>query len=100
WTIGAEHATPQTGATLTYHFDAKGVVLVMRPSPNAKGGLRVYLDGKVVTDENKGEDVAEGNVKLTSDRLYKLIKLPKAGSHILKLEILDGDIELFAFTFG
>lgn len=100
WTIGAERATPQTGATLTYHFDAKEVFLVMRPSPNAKGGLRVYLDGKVVTDENKGEDVTEGNVKITSDRLYKLIKLPKAGSHILKLEILDGDIELFAFTFG
>ncbi|MBI5018690.1 cytochrome c biogenesis protein DipZ [Candidatus Gottesmanbacteria bacterium] len=100
WTIGAERATPQTGATLTYRFDAKEVFLVMRPSPNAKGGLRVYLDGKVVTDENKGEDVTEGNVKITSDRLYKLIKLPKAGSHILKLEILDGDIELFAFTFG
>lgn len=100
WTIGAERATPQAGATLTYHFDAREVFLVMRPSPNAKGGLRVYLDGKVVTGENKGEDVIDGNVKITSDRLYKLIKLPKAGAHILKLEVLDGDIELFAFTFG
>jgi len=100
WTVGGERAMPETGATLTYHFDAAEVFLVIRPTTNAKGGIRVYLDNVPVPDEFKGEDVENGNIKITSDRLYKLIKLPKAGAHILKIEVLDGDIELFAFTFG
>lgn len=100
WTVGSEHAVPETGSTLTYHFDAAEVFLVMRPKSGTKGGIRVYLDGKVVTGEHMGDDVEDGNIKITSDRLYKLIKLPNAGAHILKLEVLDGDIELFAFTFG
>lgn len=100
WTIGGERAMPQTGATLTYHFEAKEVFLVMRPKEDAKGGIRVFLDGVPVPEKFKGEDVEQSNVKITTDRLYKLIKLPSAGKHILKLEVLDGDIELYAFTFG
>ena len=100
WTIGGERAMPQTGATLTYHFEAKEVFLVMRPKADAKGGIRVFLDGVPVPEEFKGEDVEQSNVKITTDRLYKLIKLPSAGKHMLKLEVLDGDIELYAFTFG
>jgi cytochrome c biogenesis protein CcdA/thiol-disulfide isomerase/thioredoxin len=101
WTIGAERAMPTTGATLTYHFEAAEVFLVIRPNtPGAAGGIRVYLDDVPVPDVYKGEDVQGGNVKINEDRLYKLIKLPAPGRHILKLEVLDGDIELYAFTFG
>ncbi len=100
WTVGAERAMPTDGATLTYHFDAAEVFLVMRPKPGSQGTMRVYLDGQPVSPGQAGEDVSNSRVQLTSDRLYKLIKLPEAGSHLLKLEILDADMELYAFTFG
>ncbi len=101
WTIGAERAMPQKGSTLTFSFDAKEVFLVMRPDKlGHAGGIRVYLDEKLVTDNNRGVDVQNGNVKINGDRLYKLINLPVRGSHILRIEVLDGDIELYAFTFG
>ena len=101
WMIGAQYAKPEKGATLTYAFDAKEVFLVMRPDKEGNaGGIKIYLDGVVVSDENKGIDVENGNVKINVDRLYKLINLPINGPHILKIEVLDGDIELYAFTFG
>ncbi len=101
WTVGAERAMPAKGATLTYHFDATQVFLVMRPKTlGAAGAVRVYLDGKPVPTEFSGEDVSNSNVKINGDRLYKLVKLPSPGPHVLKLEVLDADIELYAFTFG
>ena len=41
-----------------------------------------------------------GIVTVNGDRLYKLIKLPTPGAHIIKLEFLDDNAELYAFTFG
>lgn len=101
WTISGERARPQKDAALTFHFDAAEVFLVMRPMKlGATGAIRVYLDGKPVAAELSGEDVSQAIVKITGDRLYKLIKLPSPGPHILKLEVLHNDIELYAFTFG
>jgi thiol-disulfide isomerase/thioredoxin len=102
WNVTAEHARPTTGATLLLNFEASEVFLVMRPTgENVAGGLKVYLDNVPVSEELKGEDVGpSGNVKINTDKLYKLIKLPTPGQHILKLEILDPDMELYAFTFG
>ena len=98
WTVGDEYAMPASGASLLLHFNAAGVYLVMRPK-NKGGRIRVSFDGTVV-ENGAGEDVKSGVVTVTEDRLYRLIKLNDAGDHILKLEFLDGDVELFAFTFG
>ncbi len=101
WTIGHEFARPTKGASLTFRFEAKDVFLVMRPgNQGSKGVLRVYLDGKPITGDTAGGDAKEGMVTVDTDRLYTLIKLPSAGGHTLKLEFLDGNLELYAFTFG
>ncbi len=100
WTIGAQRAMPATGAVLTYHFDATELFLVMRPkTPGAVAKIKITLDEKDVS-EFAGSDVTNGMVTVDSDRLYKLIKLPAIGPHILKLEFLDSNAELYAFTFG
>ena len=61
--------------------------------------MKVFLDSQLVTDQ-AGEDVVSGVVTVDVDRLYKLIKLENPGSHTLKLEFLDSNLELYAFTFG
>ena len=100
FTRSEEYTNPSKGAALTYRFDATEVFLVMRPkTPGAVAKVNVTLDGKdlgVVA----GSDVTNGVVTIDSDRLYKLIKLPTIGTHILKLEFLDGNAQLYAFTFG
>lgn len=85
-----EFTHPKANATLTYRFNAKDVYLVMRPSSaNLTGRVRVLLDGKL-----------QKEITIDTDKLYTLIELPKAGAHELKLEFLDDNVDLFAFTFG
>ncbi len=101
WMIGDEYASPAQGASLIYRFDAKEVFLVMRPkSQGLTGKIRVTLDNQSVTKDVAGEDTKEGIITIDSDRLYKLIKLSTPGEHTLKLEFLDANLELYAFTFG
>ncbi|MEK7543517.1 MAG: cytochrome c biogenesis protein DipZ [Patescibacteria group bacterium] len=101
WTVGYEYARPTTGGKLSFRFDAKDVFLVMRPTTQGvTGSFRVLLDGKSVSVDIAGEDVRDGVVHVDRDRLYTLIKLTSGGEHTLELQFLDGNNELYAFTFG
>lgn len=100
FTRSQEYTNPSPGATLTYRFDAMQVFLVMRPKKSsAVAKVKITLDEKEV-GAFAGDDAINGVVTIDSDRLYKLIKLPAIGTHMLKLEFLDDNAELYAFTFG
>lgn len=99
WEVGSERANPSAGATLKVNFEAKDVFLVMRPK-DGPGTVRVKLDGILLAGSYAGEDVTDGQVVVDSDRLYRLIRLGSPGPHILELEFLDENLELYAFTFG
>jgi thiol-disulfide isomerase/thioredoxin len=97
WTLTEEYANPLPGAKLHLNFDAKEVYLVARTTSNACS-IKVSVDEK---SENFGEDVStNGTVNIQTDRLYKLVKLLNAGEHNLIIEILNGNCEFYAFTFG
>ena len=101
WTIDGEYAVTEKNAVLAYHFFADQVFLVVRPAKAGSSAVKVYLDGKAVTEKNAGKDVANGVLKIDSDRLYHLIDLRgNPGKHLLKLEFQNSGIEVFAFTFG
>lgn len=100
WNVGSEFAMPNTNSSLTFHFNAKNMYLVMRPRTNGQSGkVKVYLDGFLV-QEGAGSDVHNGIVTVTTDRLYTLIQLSSAGEHTLRLEFQDNLLDLYAFTFG
>jgi cytochrome c biogenesis protein CcdA/thiol-disulfide isomerase/thioredoxin len=96
WTVTAEYANPQKGAKLYLNFSSKEVFLVMRTKGDP-AKVKVFIDDKL---QYFGEDNKNGIVTVDSDRLYKLINLPSAGRHILRLEFQDNKAELYAFTFG
>jgi len=98
WTIGGEYASPMPQSTLEFNFEAQNVFLVMRPRTGS-GQVKVFLDNQIVTTQ-AGEDVKNGVVTVDTDRLYKLIKLNSPGKHLLRLEFVDGNLEIYAFTFG
>ncbi len=90
WTIGYQRAMPTAGAELEFNFNAKNVYLVMRPTnAGISGNVRVSLDGKDVK-----------MIVVDTDKLYTLIESDVPGAHLLKLNFLDGNVELYAFTFG
>ena len=100
WMISDEYAQAGTNAGLDLSFEAKKVFLVMRSTNGVPHTVHVFLDGKEVTKENQGTDVQNQIVTVTEDRLYNLLELPTPGAHLLHLEFPDGNVEVYAFTFG
>lgn len=98
WNVGEQTTKPYRSSILEYHFMAKDVYLVINTTSNSE--IKVSLDGKVVDTTTEGADVKQGTVVVESNRLYHLIKLPKAEAHILRLEFLDDNASVYAFTFG
>lgn len=89
WKIRDEKAEPMQGATLILDFESKNVHLVMGSKNKVSGKVRVYLDDMIVSE-----------ISVYDYQLYDLIKLGQPGRHVLKLEFIDSNLELFAFTFG
>lgn len=87
WKITGEYAEARAGSSLIYGFTAKNVYLVMRSDEETR--VRIYLDG----EEQK-------IITVNEDKLYEIINLPEAGTHVLWLEFLDDGTQAFAFTFG
>lgn len=102
WDVMQEYSSPARRSELILNFESKEVFLVMRPRDGVTPGkVRVYLDDKLVSETgSEGESVINSEVTVDADTLYKLIKLPEPGKHILRLEFLDANTEIYAFTFG
>jgi cytochrome c biogenesis protein CcdA/thiol-disulfide isomerase/thioredoxin len=102
WDVMEEYSNPAKSSQLILNFESKEVYLVMRPKDGSTPGkVKVYLDDKPISETNSaGESIINNEVTINSDSLYKLIKLPGPGKHILKLEFLDNNTEVYAFTFG
>jgi thiol-disulfide isomerase/thioredoxin len=98
WDITAEDATAVRRARLSANFRARRVFLVLG-SPGRERTMRVMLDGEPIPDSLAGEDVHGGVVSVGAQRLYRLVELRRAESHVLTLEPQPG-ISGYAFTFG
>jgi hypothetical protein len=98
WSISDSSATAQNDAVLTLSFQARRVFLVMgsrdRPRP-----VRGMLDGHPIPDSLAGEDVDGSKALVSTQRLYRLVDLPRAGRHVLSLRFAPG-VAGYAFTFG
>ncbi len=98
WLIGEEYARAAAGAKLNFNFKAKEVFLVMRAEKGAK--VQVGLDGDVSGAGLAQEVGPDGLLEVSKDRLYKLVKLEDLDEHMLDVEVVEGEVEMFAFTFG
>lgn len=101
WNVGREYARAAEGSQLGIQFEGQEVFLVMRTIDGVDSApVQVELNGELVTVESAGTDVQDGIVTVTSDRLYKLIKLESPGTGYLQLTFPEGNVEVYAFTFG
>jgi cytochrome c biogenesis protein CcdA/thiol-disulfide isomerase/thioredoxin len=98
WRITPESATAGPGASVALNFGARRVFLVVG-SPGRARTMRVLLDGHSIPDRFAGSDVRGGTARIESQRLYRLVDLPKVGRHDLKLKLAPG-ISGYALTFG
>jgi cytochrome c biogenesis protein CcdA/thiol-disulfide isomerase/thioredoxin len=98
WRIDRESATAGAGASLELNFTGQRVFLVLG-SPGEPRRMQVLLDGKPIPNSLAGADVRNGVATISNQRLYRLVDLPHAESHVLTLEPESG-ISGYAFTFG
>lgn len=99
WREESERATAVSSATLTANIHAQHVYLVLSSSEDRPRHIRLLLDGRPITPHQSGADVHNGVLTVRSQRLYSLVSLPSAQTHILTLELNPG-ISGYAFTFG
>jgi cytochrome c biogenesis protein CcdA/peroxiredoxin len=103
WTDHAQVASlDSTRGKIVFRFHARDVHLVLGPAPNGKPvRFRVTIDGKA-PGANHGVDTdAQGDGKITDQRLYQLIRQKDAiEDRTFEIEFLDPGARAYAFTFG
>jgi hypothetical protein len=63
--------------------------------------FRVTIDGKAPGGDHGADTDANGNGKVTGQRLYQLIrKSGPVGDHSFEIQFLDPGVQAYAFTFG
>ena len=94
WQHTPEYSKPGKNAVLSLDFNAKDVYLVMKlTQPAVSETIIVTLDNSAARDNIQ-------TIQVDADKTYQLIKLSQAGEHKLKIEFKDGNVEVYAFTFG
>jgi len=101
WLIQPEFAEASKGATLTEHFDASKVFLILNPKAGLSNEVAVTYNGKPLTGALAGSDVVNGVIKVDSDRLYNIFNSgAKNSDGTLQFTFLNDGIQAFTFTFG
>lgn len=111
WFIGPEsvkHArvTEDFEDFIALKYSAKTVNAVITSESGQPYKVRVMMDGKYLTEANKGQDVTigpdgESFIMVTGPRMYNVVENPHyQQGQVLELQSNADDFGLFAFTFG
>lgn len=87
WHVQQEYASAGAGAGITYPFLAQEVYFVAESPDGAE--VAVYVDGELVD-----------TITIQASGLYTLVELDTPGPHVLELQITDGTVRAYTFTFG
>ena len=98
WNVTPEYSESVFGASVLYRYDAKEVYIVA--DADTAIAVEVLQDGKPVGTSGGADVNTEGIVVMKESRLYKLIRNPEPGEHILELRVKSKGLRLYAFTFG
>ena len=99
WDFNPEYAeTNDPSAKIIYKYSAKDLYFVA--SSDAGANLKIILDGKPITT-GKGADVnVDSTVLVKENRLYKIVEGADYGEHTLEMDVLNGTLDAYTFTFG
>jgi hypothetical protein len=102
WDIAEQSAYGKKGSMIALAYQASKVFMVLGSEASAR--VEITQDGAYLSKENAGADVLfDGEVSyidVQQERLYQIISEDAPGSHVFKLEVQEGELEAFTFTFG
>jgi cytochrome c biogenesis protein CcdA/thiol-disulfide isomerase/thioredoxin len=103
WTDHAQVASlDSVRGSIVFRFHARDVHLVLGPAANGKPvRFRVKIDGAAPGANHGVDSDAQGDGKITDQRLYQLIRQKGAiEDRTFEIEFLDPGAQAYAFTFG
>lgn len=101
WTIAPEYAESHAGASITEHFMASKVYMILKPGAGTTNKVAVTYDGKPLVGALAGSDVVNGVITVNSDRLYNIFDSGAVTSNgTLRFTFLNTGTQAFTFTFG
>jgi thiol-disulfide isomerase/thioredoxin len=93
----------ERGSRIILRYSAAEVNLVMGAAEDSEAIVEVKLDGKLIGEEDAGEDVRrEGHMAaavVKGPRMYRLVKSSTVESRVLELSTSNRGLEVYAFTF-
>lgn len=87
WNFEDEYAQNTSAAAIAFNYEAKNVYMVASAEKDTT--IKIFKDDKL-----------EKTVTIKANTLYHLIEGNSYGTHVLKIEIPEGSIQVFTFTFG
>ena len=106
WTATAEYVrSDRTAATILLGVHAQAVNLVMATATGKPLAVPVELDGRPIPAADRGASVHEdGNgrtvVTVRASDMYRIVRSPIVGDHVLTVAAPGPGLEAYAFTFG
>lgn len=102
WLMAAQKIVSASfDASIKINFNAHKVFAVMASQSGKPIKVKILLDGKPVSIDDKGEDVGDDStVTVQQARLYHLISITKTSQGLLELTATGPGLELYTFTFG
>jgi len=103
WSVeGRASVLNKPNGQIVYRFHARDLHLVMGPTVRGTTvRFRVRIDGRPPGAAHGTDVDDQGNGTVTEQRLYQLIRQPKAiADRLFEIEFLDLGVEAYAFTFG
>ncbi len=100
WNITPEYAEAHPHAQITFTYGAHDVYMVAT-NKGAPVTIKIWRDGKLLEDV-AGSDVDPhtSQAVIGEDRLYRLIHDTTLGVHTIKIEVEQGTLDAYTFTFG
>lgn len=100
WKVASEKITAEEkNAAIKIHFHAKNVYAVLGNSTTHPITVKLATNGEAVVNE-KGHDVKNSTVTVTSHSLYHLLAYPNDTTGFLEMTTLQPGLEVYTFTFG
>jgi hypothetical protein len=102
WQVSRESALLQkAGGAISYRFQGRDLHLVLGSRNGKPVRFKVTLDGKSLGKDHGVDTDAQGNGVIHEQRLYQFVRQSgEIKDRSFRIEFLDADVEVFAFTFG
>lgn len=96
WSINREFARARENGSIKIKYGAKNVNMVL---DGEEAQVKVLLDGEPIQDYS-GTSIDDAVLKVDEEKLYSIVRGEDYSRHTLELEIQNGTLDAYTFTFG